>query len=140
MNAKQVADWIDLAHLPLVLIWILLALLPWTRRLGLWITLVVTSTQIVCFGCPLTLLSAWLRNDYSRFDGSLTHLAYMRLGRWWGSLVLVAAILLADNYRRWWLGFLWPQMAGVSRQSPFHPEEEEIVAIPCPKNLETSNQ
>jgi hypothetical protein len=74
-------DWL---HIPLAIIFLLLGKL-WLPNTFHWIMLsVVISLQVLCLGCPLNVLTYWLRRQHDldyNYKGSFTYYIYGRYGR-----------------------------------------------------------
>lgn len=95
LNAWRVGVALDLLHVPGAIAVLALGWLWMPERLHLTVCTTILALQAVCLGCPLMVLTGWLRRQrYPRYavTGSLTEHVYRTYGRTWG-LLLCAGLL-----------------------------------------------
>jgi hypothetical protein len=90
---------LDTAHMPLAIAVLLLG--RFWMPLWLWVgtVAVITTLQVAVLGCPLMVLTHWLKHWYdpkqpSYGAGSLTYMLYRRYGRCVGVLIFIALLTL----------------------------------------------
>jgi hypothetical protein len=100
---------IDIIHIPIVIF-----ILIFSKRVfgayGAAAPCLMVSSQLACLGCPLTVLSGWLRSfkdpNVDVNKTSITHWAYSHLGFWanlhWAlcSLFVLLAVFMVKEAKR----------------------------------------
>ena len=92
-----IADFLDAIHMPLATALLTFGFL-WLPK-ALWAVIVVSTVflQAVFRGCPLVVLTCWLRRQYDptyRITDSLTVYLYRRHGRWVAVPILIVLVAL----------------------------------------------
>jgi hypothetical protein len=76
---KTVALWLDIIHIPAALIMCALQFFRKTRTFAAYFWSVVVGMQIACLGCPLSLLTSWMRGEANPYCG-FTRYLYVTYG------------------------------------------------------------
>jgi hypothetical protein len=86
---------IDILHLPLAIAVLLFGHLWMSPAIHASTVIVIVFLQVMCLGCPLTVLSGWLRRKGGQnfaFRGGLTFRLYDRFGPIIGIPIFVASV------------------------------------------------
>lgn len=89
---------LDILHAPLAIIVLVLGSLWMPSPFYLVVAGSIIALQVLCLGCPLNVVTCWLRRRYKpdyNYWGSLTFWLYHRYGRKVGILILAICIVLS---------------------------------------------
>lgn len=89
---------LDILHLPLAIAILLLGRLWLPKPFNILVPNLILVLQVICLGCPLNVVTCWLRRRYNpsyNYWGSVTFWLYHRYGRWVGVPIFIVTTALS---------------------------------------------